>query len=228
MLLLSLLVLLAPLATYLLILAGIHRRARPTLMSGTTETIGLLAAASGLLLFVVPGMLHTLYGQEMRGVALHARTDTDFDAVWWKYRVLWGGYYLLLIAGTTALLLLRRGTTVVLNVDYEGFRRALIRTVEEMHLDATLREGRVRLVRPDAELEMQLDAFPSLAHLTMRWEGGNAGFRREIERKLAAHLDEDAAALTSLPGTWLLVLGSLLFGMSVFVATLVALRWWWT
>lgn len=230
MLLLSLLILLAPLATYLLILAGIHRRARPTVMSGTTETIGLLAASSGLLLFVVPGMLRTLYGEELRAVAVHRRIDTDFEVVRWKYSLVWGAYYLMLVAGAAGLIWWRRGSTVVLDVDAEGFRHALERTLAELDLSTGVADGKLHLRRrgnPESDQELSLEPFPALAHLTLRWSGRDAALRRDIERKLAECLGEDAVADTWLPGTWLLVMGSLLFGMTIFVATLLALRWWW-
>src|SRR5262245_27144936 len=113
LLLLSIVVLLFPLAMYCWFLAALNRRARPTLLSGTLDCAGLGFAASGILLFVGPNILTILFSKGLQFMPIEEEVQHDFMAQMQEWWLLWAGYYAAVIAIVAWLFWSRRNKTVI-------------------------------------------------------------------------------------------------------------------
>ena len=69
---------------------------------------------------------------------------------------------------------------------------------------------------------LELDSFPVLHHVTLRWDPADSLLRREVEGELAHHLKETAAPETDL-GAWLTLLGLFLLALTFLGAFLLLL-----
>src|SRR5438128_1626230 len=109
--LITLLVSLFPIALYCLVLASINRGAVPLVVQGGWDFLGVLFAASGILLWAVPAMLGTLY---QRSIAVDS--EQTFESIWQLWWLIWAAYYGLVLAGAVFLVWLRRHSTSIYNV----------------------------------------------------------------------------------------------------------------
>lgn len=155
--LLLLLVSLFPFAVYLFALAGLNRRERPALVHGIWETLGLLFAFSGFLLYSGPLLFKEYYIRDLLEIPIGEGTAEVFEETYQKWLLLWGAYYVGLLALAGGLLLGRRNVRGVYNVDPGQFRLVLAQTVEEKGLSARLQGNTLFLFHGRA------DAAPVLA-----------------------------------------------------------------
>ncbi len=235
----TLIVALTPLATYCLVLAYINRRPQPLLVRGVWDFVGVLLGLSGILLGAGPAMMRTLYEREIVADPMVA-----FDAVWFKWTLIWVAYFGCALLGVVFLLWLRRPVTVIYNVQAERLPNVLAHTLERLGLQFTQNALGQFLVastrqRPPAELAtaitpaasplprpaleppaysaaIEIDAFSSLAHATLHWYEVDRRLRRDIENELKTQL-ADARALENPSAGWQLGISVLLFG-AVFLA----------
>jgi hypothetical protein len=121
-----------PLAFYLLVLGHVNRRRRPLLVSGTWDLIGLLAAASGFLLFGGPAILTGLH-ERWRLFWLFGEGGPDTG--WSLWVLLWVLYFVAVVGGVAYLFWRQRHLTCVYNVDPAVLEHALGEVCEQLGLD---------------------------------------------------------------------------------------------
>jgi hypothetical protein len=168
--LLLLVLLLPPLAVYLVALGWINRRPRPVLMAGTWEFVGVLFALSGFLLFGGPAFLGSL-DEQSRWFWLLGELESGKAAggagwaVWIAARLA----YFLLVAGVAAFVLWRsRRLTSLYNVDARLTIPAVEQALSRLGLNA-LRAGDSFLIggrttdAPPASQAEKIQVFPERA-----------------------------------------------------------------
>jgi hypothetical protein len=226
---------LVPIGIYCLILASINRRAKPLVVSGVWDAIGLLFAVSGFFLATIPMLLAEFYAR-----TLAENTSDHFLHIWLQHWLLWLVYFLFLLSGAALMLLWRSHKTMIYNVDPEQFPRALERTFELVGL-AVKRNNRRLLLTPTAPsasqestaitqdalaaqptpddtlyAELEIDTFAPLCHVTLLWDNYAPELRRQIENELVHHLDA-AAPLENPVAGWFLNISGMIFGALVMV-----------
>jgi hypothetical protein len=220
----SLLIFLAPLALYLSFLAYLNRRNQPTLVPGTWDCGAMLFAIAGFFLYGGPMLLNHLYHSELARLPVEVQAnDKLYDAIWLKWRMLWGLYFLMLLAFSGLLVWLRHGATVIYNVDVERFRTVMIHTLEEMNLEFRVAQGRILLMPKNGENKdhpgsaaLRIESFPATAHITLVWHDQGQDLRTELEKKLVRNLP--AATAWNNPCTlWLMGLSGLVAGVVFFL-----------
>jgi hypothetical protein len=255
--LLTLLVSLFPLAAYLLVMAAINRRARPLLVRGSWDFAGLLGAVSGMLLWTVPALIMHLY---QRAVATNPGDEAprSFQDLWTHWWIVWACYYGLLVSGSILLLMLRSNVTAVYNVDVDQAPRLLLQTAQHLGFDAAQNDAsqiviatKTSEVTGTAEVcasmetaskvaqesrmsevcaAVEIEPFPSLAHVSLHWYTSNERVRAEVEREFvkqaAAARPADNPAAFWFGAASTLLFGAIFMAIVMFsVATLFARRW---
>jgi hypothetical protein len=183
-----LLLCLFPIATYCVVLALLNRRLQPTLVPGTWDFLGLLSAASGLLLFAAPRVINTLFAQAIQNTLFDeggpSPATADHLHTLWLFA--WLGYYVLVLGGAAVLVWLRAGKTVVYNVGAADFDRALEQALARLRLGVTRSGNRLFLsasvpqAEPVPEPQLTavsaapLSAAPELPAALPRVSGGDA------------------------------------------------------
>ncbi len=143
-----LLVFLFPLAIYCWVLAGVNRHSEPTLLRGTWDCLGMLFAASGMILVVGPTILTVLFVRLLQAVRVDenvpetAEIFMDLVLSWWFF---WAFYYTLVLAGGALLLWLRRNKTEIYNVDVAMFAQVLNDTLESLGLGQARSQQRLHI-----------------------------------------------------------------------------------
>ncbi len=173
---------LAPLAIYLLWLAQINRRNRPTVVSGPWDFAALVAGLSGFVIFgggIVLTLLQSNFRHFMRG-NLEA-----FRAAWGTDKYTWmiiSAVYLLLVVGWVVVTLAsRRLSLVVYNVEATEFETTATELLE--HLGQPVqRKGKVWFSK-DGPL-FALDRFDEGHTVTLRWVSQDHALFEEFERLL--------------------------------------------
>jgi hypothetical protein len=237
---LILLAFLLPLAVYLLALGIVNRRRGPLLVSGVWDAAGLLFALSGFLCFGGPAALTGLE-ERWRVYWLLGRGPAPADG-WSPGLILSAAYFVVVVAAAGLLLAGRRRLTAVYNADPDAVAVALEEACAELGL-GPVRSGNRLLLRPDAGssrrpepgplrpdgaegLSVEIDPFPAMNHVTLRWHPAAAPVRREVEAALARRLDGYPAPDSDLGG-WLLLAGTTLLGFTTVAGLgLVAVRLW--
>jgi hypothetical protein len=254
--LVTLLVALFPLALYCLVLAAINRRRVPLMVGGAWDFVGVLFAASRMLLWAGPAMLITLYERSV--------TDAprSFDAIWREWWLIWAGYYGLVLVGATLLLWLRRNTTAIYHVNTETLPQVFALTLQRLGFDFAQNLQRQFLIAParslapsetavtalpafadkgspelDAEAALpvysaavEIDTFPAMCHATLHWFEAAPRVRREIEdelrKSLVAARPADNPATTWQLGVSVLLFGAMFLGVLFYVLLAVLPRRW--
>ena len=240
---LILLAFLLPFSIYLFILGYLNRRRHAVMVSGVTDFIGVLFAASGFLLFGGPGILSSLNDRWRLFWLLGQRPGNAVEGLWQFWIFLSVLYFLVIVVGALFILRGQRHLTAVYNADLGLIQRCLVQVCEQLGLDparsgnlfvfgvepagqaapALLADGPANiLVQQTAVLEVE--PFARLRHVTLRWDPADSALRRQVERELAKVLMETPAEPSDL-GLWLAMIGVTLFGLTVIAAaTLVAVR----
>jgi hypothetical protein len=172
---------LAPLAIYLLWLAQITRRERPTILAGSWDFAGLLIGLSGCILFgggLVLSLLQSNFRYWMRG------NFESLRAAWGQEKVSWmllASAYLIVVIGWVLLTLSsRRRSLVVYNIDLAAFETTLTEVFE--HLNHPI-ERRGNLWVSGVPL-FELDRFPRGRTATLRWIAEDRLLFQEVDRLL--------------------------------------------
>lgn len=170
---------LGPLAAYLLWLAIITRRPRPTIIAGPWDFAGLVAGLSGFILFgggLVLSLLQSNFRYWMRG------NFEGLRAAWGQEKVLWsllaGTYVLLVLLWVVLTALARRRSLVIYNVDPAAFEVTIAEVFE--HLGRPV-ERRGNLWVGGIAL-FELDRFPAGQTVTLRWVADDPQLFQEVER----------------------------------------------
>jgi hypothetical protein len=172
---------LTPIALYLYWLAGVNRRANPTVMSGAWDFTGLILGLSGFILFG-GGLLLSLLQSNVRFLM-----RGNFEAVraaWGQDRLSWAVlallYALVVIGGVMLTLKARRRTLVVYNVEPAAFEATLAEVFDTIGVPIERRGnewvGGVPL--------LELEPFPAGNTVTVRWLSEDEHLFQEIERQL--------------------------------------------
>jgi hypothetical protein len=183
---------LAPLAIYLLWLAQITRKSRPTILGGAWDYAGLLMGLSGFILFggaLVLSLLQTNFRYWMRG------NFEGLRAAWIQEKVTWiilAGTYLTLVIGCIALTLASRRRTIVLyNINPNAFETTLTEVFEQMDRPIE-RRGNAWFGPMGAQL-FELERFARGRTVTLRWVSEDRLLFQEVER----HIRESARTFTA-------------------------------
>jgi hypothetical protein len=222
-----------PLALYLLLLGLINRRRYPLLVPGVWDGIGLLFGASGFLLFAGPAVLSGLserwrvYWLLGKGAPLGG--PDGFGQLWIFLSVL---YFVLIVGGAAYYLRRQRRLTAIYNAEAAQVEYALAHCCAELGL-SPVRSGDLFLFgfspdgKPTEESAiLELDSFPLMRHVTLRWDPSDSPLRPTLERQLAQQLAQTPTDYHLLGG-WLLTFGFILFAFEVvgsLLVILVALR----
>lgn len=223
-----------PLALYLLIIASLNNRPRPTMVSGSGDFLGLLGGLSGLLIVGGPLALAGLQDAWRRAAArgdLHGMADAVLgnDAPW---RLLWLAYGVATIFAALLGWLRRRRTTLVYQIDPAVGRALFADVCEQCGLDWDRAGSAFALWSRDAKQsgrgEVELQVAASSKHLTLDWRRADAGLRERVENAFAAALAEidapDNPAYGWLLGVATVLFAALVFGMTILILALVNAR----
>ena len=225
-----LLVFFFPLAIYLLVLGLINRRSFPLLVSGVWDGIGLLFGASGFLLFAGPAILSGL-SERWRlywllgkgGVPLN---QPDMAGPMWIFLSLL--YFLLIVGGSAFYLRRQRRLTAIYNAEAAQVEHALVHCCAELGL-TPVRSGDLYLFgfSPEGKATeesaiLEMESFPLMRHVTLRWDPTDSPLRPVLERQLAQQLAQSPSDY-SLLGGWLLTFGFILFAFELVGSALVIL-----
>jgi hypothetical protein len=144
-------VFLIPLGLYLLLLAHFNRQSRPIFVSGPTDFIGILFAASGFLMFGGPAILTSL-NESWRSFWLLAETASreSLLAQWRFWVFLSVLYFAVVVAGAGFVLYRRRQMTSIYNVEHAQVAAALEEICKEHGL-SPIRSGDVYVFGPGLE-----------------------------------------------------------------------------
>ena len=214
---------LIPVAMYLLWLAQITRRDRPTPISGPWDFAGLMLGLSGFIVFG-GGLLLTLIQSNFR---YWMRGNVEaLRAAWVQERVTWSllvVFYLTIVLGGIGLTLLtRRRMLVVYNVEPATFETALTEVFEQLG-HGVVRHG--KLWSGESPL-CEVDTFEAGHTVTLRWVSNDQRLFEDVTRLLRAALasqstgDNPASGwlMSGAIGTGAVVLcsfGLLVYGLSL-------------
>lgn len=172
---------LAPLAVYLLWLALLNRRDRPTVISGPWDFAALVAGLSGFVLFgggLVLSLLQSNFRYWMRGNFESLRAAWAQEGLMWLLLSL--GYLLLVIGCVLLALASRRRSLVVYNVEPAEFETALTEVFEQLNKPVERKGNRWVCGVPLFEL----DRFERGQTVTLRWLSDDRLLFQDVERLL--------------------------------------------
>jgi hypothetical protein len=215
---------LIPLAMYLLWLAQITRRGRPTPVSGPWDFAGLVMGLSGFIVFG-GGLLLTLFQSNFR---YWMRGNMEaLRAAWIQERVTWSlfvTFYLAVVFGGIALTFLaRRRTLVVYHVEPAAFETALVEVFEQLGRPI---ERRGKLWASGDIPLCTVDTFEAGQTVTLRWVSNDLRLYEDVTRMLRAALATQSSGdnpasrwlMAAAVGTGAIVLcsfGLLVYGISL-------------
>jgi hypothetical protein len=232
----ALLAFLLPVGFYCLILASINRRGKPLIVSGVWDSVALLFAVSGFFLITMPMLMSEFYD---RTFTLGA--SDPFFTLWLQHWVLWLVYFLLLISGSALMIVWRAHKTMIFNVDPELFPKALERTFANVGMCIARKKEQRLILAPlsrgesqestavpqaaakpasapegSRAVELEIESFPSMCHITLHWGNHAPEVRRQIENELEKSL-ESTAPLDNPAAGWFLNISGLIFGTLLMV-----------
>lgn len=201
-------------------LGFLNRGRHPLLLSGVWDGIGLLFGVSGFLLFAGPAVLSTLSERWRLFWLLFPGDVPNFapDGAWPLWVFLSVLYFLLVVGGAALYLWRQRHLTAIYNANADLIEHALTDICKTLGLNPVC-SGRVFRFGPSADGQeqsatLEVDSFPLLHHVTLRWEPAASNLRRQIEAELNRHLEETLPD-DELLGGWLLTLGFILLSFDL-------------
>jgi hypothetical protein len=186
---------LTPLAVYLLWLAGVNRRPRPTVVSGPADFLALVGGLSGFLLFglvifVTVVQSNTRYG--LRGNGAQLRELWDREKGYWLATA---GAYVGAVASAVIVGYARRGRTLsVYGIDSDAALAAIDHELSEIKATAK----RIGYRWGDV---LRLDPNRGLGHATVAITTPDAATADELDRRLRRVLPLAMPAATT-PAGW--------------------------
>lgn len=192
---------LAPLALYILWLAVLNKKRRPTVVSGGWDFAALCGGLSGFVLFG-GGLVLTLLQSNVRYIF---RGNIEaLKAAWGQEQLAWMAvvvaYLLVVVGGGWLTLTLRRRSLVVYNVEPDAFEAAIAEVFDHMGQTVTRRGNLWSGTTPLFELE----PFHAGKCVSLRWVSDDDRLFEEVARHLgpavadlAPHDNQTARWLTS-------------------------------
>jgi hypothetical protein len=235
---------LVPLGVYLVVIGLLNRRGRPYMVNGAWETVGLLAGLSGFLAVAGPAILSSLHERwrlwwlladpgSPRGIAgasddlggvqwyndtPHAdpRAPLGYYLPWWTSASV--AYFVVVVLAAAWMIARSRRLTGIHGIDGD---------VAVYCLEAALRESNISATRSGNKFTfdsttLEVDSFPALSHVSLRWTPGDTPLRPVIEAALA-HEMQDAPAPEHDAGLWLCCAGLFVLGVGVLIVGTMAL-----
>jgi hypothetical protein len=216
------LVVLGPLGAYCLIIARINRRPHPLLVTGVKDCAGMLLAASGFLLFALPGTL-TGFNYRPRDIWLYVHYG-DFQGlghqwwlVWWTF--LWFLYLIVVVGGSCLLVWHRRTVTAIYNIEPSDLDDILERVLVRLGME-WVRAGKRIYFGPSNALSaayVEINSWPALRHVTLHWSSG-AHFARKVSEEELSRTLSTVRMPQNPAGNWLMTASAFLFTL-MFVLT---------
>ena len=190
------LIALLPLALYLLRLGWVNYRARPTLVTGTRDTLSLALAISGL---VAIGPMELFMPQA---------AARRFDSFIW---ILLFAFYLLC---TTLITMLIRPRLIIYNSTIDHVRPLLARCALELDREASWASDSLAL--PQLQVQLHLESTPALGYVQIVSTGPRQSFPgwRKIEQALRREL-QPIRSPRNPQALALFIIASLLFSVVV-------------
>jgi hypothetical protein len=206
-----LLTFLVPLMVYCLVLAVLNRRPHPVVVAGAWDFLGVVLGLSGFLVVGGPAILSNL-------TTIHAgfRPAEEGEALPVVPRALLLGvvlvtYFVAVIVGIAVALRRRRDVTSVYNVHPAVFDEVFGQVLDQLGLSwaragnryyLSARAPQPALSAPEdvaaaappppsgweASSVVEVEPFPLMQHVTMRWGRLDAGVRQEVEGELTRDL----------------------------------------
>jgi hypothetical protein len=233
---LILLAVLFPIAVYLSVLGWINRRPRGLLLSGRWDFVGVLFAASGLLLLGGPALLSSVCLTEAwRNFWIMGKWSGDAgveESLALGRAILFGTYFLVVVLSCGLILWRRRRLTALYNVDPAVVERVLgevfaarqmqfVQMGNVLVIDSerpptllTTAEDGLPAVAPATVIEepltLEVEASARMSHVSLWWNPPDSLLRRELEMQLRHALARERAPGGPI-GDWLLLASSLLF-----------------
>jgi hypothetical protein len=237
------LVCLLPLALCFLFLSFLNNRRQPTLLSGAWDLAFLLLGLSGFFVVGGPIMLSAfdslLRGYLFEGNFGQIRAMLRSDAVAWS--ILCASYVATLAVGINVLLRWRRRVSVIYNLSAADPEILVTQALGRLTTPWRKLNG-IFEIQPEAPAAtlgtatgsangnsnsfvgastLQVDAFPTMRHVTLTWYNAEPLVRRAVEGELTKELD----SVTSPPnpaGSWFLTGAvALLFVMLLWMGVLI-------
>jgi len=233
-----------PLAIYLLVLGFLNRHRHPVLISGVSDGMGLIFGVSGFLLFAGPAILSTLSERWRLFWLLGKGdiSAAVAEGTWPMWTFLAFFYFLLIVGGSVWYLWRQRSHTAIYNTNADAIERTVIEICKERGInpmrsgdlflfeaapasdpsrdhkgaveEAPLPYGRGSDFDGEPSAILEIDSFPLMHHVTLRWEPAVSPLRRIIETELRLRLSETVAD-DGLLGGWLLILGFILLSFDL-------------
>lgn len=170
-----------PLSVYLLWLATLVRRSRPTILSGPWDFVALLLGLSGFLFFggaLVLSVLQSNFRYWMRG------NFEGLRAAWGQERFVWlllsSAYVVVVVGWVVFSVLVRRRSLVIYNVEPAEFELAITDVFEQLGRPLE-RRGNVWYSGTPV---FELDRFEGGHTVTLRWVTSDTVLIQEVERLL--------------------------------------------
>jgi LPXTG-motif cell wall-anchored protein len=239
-----------PVAIYFLILANLNRRSHPVMVPGPWDFSEVLLACSGILIFGGPVVI-TGFNERWRQWWLYAnkrQLATATGDFWTFWLSVLGLYFLVLLAAAIYLLWRRRLATAIYNIELPTLQDYISLTLDRLGLDWQQIDQRYfisggnevkeigkmaevgiqvsptpRLAESGPKLMLELDAFPSLRHVTLYWSSDHE-LRDDIEAELARALAEVHCERNRI-AKWMIGVTIALFGVMVATVGLIFLLW---
>lgn len=172
---------LAPLALYLLWLAVLNKRRRPSVVPGGWDFAALCGGLSGFVLFG-GGLVLSLLQSNVRYI--FRGNIEGLKAAWGQEQLAWlavaGGYLFIVLGGGWLTLTLRRRSLVVYNVEPEAFEAAIGEVFD--HLGRPVQ--RVGNLWSGPSPLFELEPFAAGKSVSLRWVSDDDRLFEEVARHL--------------------------------------------
>jgi len=187
---------LIPPAIYLMTLTFRNRGRHPILLAGHWDFVGVVFALSGFLLFGGPAILGALYQRWRIDWILGRTRILNGIADHWVFWVSLWVLYFAAVSGCVALLIgRRRNQTSIYNIEPDDFAPLFLDVLKRLGVASSWNgTSRVVVGEPEGRTAVDIESFPILRHVTLRWLGDHDGIRDPVEEELALTLKRTPAA----------------------------------
>jgi hypothetical protein len=224
-----LLLLFMPLGIYLLVLANINRREDPVIVSGSWDAVGLLLASSGILLGVIPLLLHIRFAKDSFAASL-----SMYEQLWADYMPAFIAYFVFLLLLGLGIVWMQHRKTILYNCDPDLVPDVLMHALAVLGIPAQRGFDAVQILPgPEGENSpnfprallrgvVRWSGFSMMRHVTLEWIGVPAPVREAIEKQLRQNRSQLRTEENPAAG-WLMGLSGVIFGLLFLAAVVYAL-----